>query len=544
MTSNTFDAAQFKAQFPALKNQAVHYLDNAATTQKPSVVIEAIRHYYQNGVGNAHRGSHRYSRDATKVIESCRQSTADFINAEHSDNIVFTQSCTAALNTLAKGIGEQLQAGDEIILSLLEHHANLLPWQEVAKNKGLVLKFLPLHNGELDIDQLKTLITDNTRVVSLSACSNTLGCAPDLHQARQIIPESCVFVVDAAQHIAHNTVDVQQIGCDFLCFSAHKMYGPEGLGVLYGKRSKLNKLTPLLTGGGMIQQVGLEESSYLEAPHRFEAGSPATAAIAGFQAALDFFGQWPLEHIKHHKQTLCHHAHQGLKQLNEIQLFSDPHNPAGIVCFSLQEQELNIELADFLDRHGISVRQGHHCTQPLLQSMNQSSLLRASIAPYNTREDMDALLRACEAFLQNQKHIKQTPSDAPAKKELNAQRAKVISGKMSWQQRQKQLILWGKEITIKADIRKERYMIPGCESALWLHAKRRNGFWNFRHDSDARLIRGVSALILSWVEGCRSEEIKAFDFNKAIEELQLENYLSPSRSNGIHSLINHLRNLP
>ncbi|GAA6153855.1 aminotransferase class V-fold PLP-dependent enzyme [Pseudoteredinibacter isoporae] len=544
MNSSIFDAVQFKAHFPALKNQADHYLDNAATTQKPLTVIEAISRYYQTGVGNAHRGSHRYSREATDIIEQCRQRTAAFIQAESAKNIVFTQSCTAALNTLARGISEQLQAGDEIILSVLEHHANLLPWQDAAKRKGLILKFLPVNNGELDIASLDDLITDRTRVLSLSACSNTLGCSPDLQAVRKRLPQSCLFVVDAAQYIAHSPVNVEALGCDFLCFSAHKMYGPEGLGVLYGKHTLLDNLPPLLSGGGMIQHVDLEESRYLEAPHRFEAGSPATAAIAGFHAALDFFAQWPQDSIKQHKQALCRYAHQGLQQFHQIKLFSHAHNPAGIVCFSLQEQELNIELADFLDRHGIAIRQGHHCTQPLLQSMKQSSLLRASIAPYNTQEDIDALLRACDAFLKSQEQLRQTAPNSPTKKELNPQRAKVISGKMGWQQRQKQLILWGKEIAIKAEIRKERYLIPGCESALWLHAKRRNGYWHFRHDSDARLIRGVAALILSWVDGRSTSEIHAFDFAQAIEELQLENYLSPSRSNGIHSLINYLRNLP
>ncbi|WP_299979535.1 aminotransferase class V-fold PLP-dependent enzyme [uncultured Pseudoteredinibacter sp.] len=541
MKTTDFDPQAFKSYFPALADDSIHYLDNAATTQKPASVIEAFSAYYSSTVGNAHRGSHRFSRAATETIESCRHRCAEFINAENANTMVFTQSCTAALNTLAKGLAENLQAGDEIILSLLEHHANLIPWQEVAEKKQLKLKFLPLKNGQLDWQAAKPLISDKTRIVSITACSNTLGCSSQLGELKKLLPKHCTFIVDAAQAIAHQQIDVQELECDFLCFSAHKMFGPEGLGILYGKQERLNDLPPLLSGGGMIQQVSLQNSSYLNAPHRFEAGSPATANVAAFSAALQFFKQWPLTQMQQHINDLCEQAHHRLSEFSELTLFSQANNTAAIVCFSLQQQELNIELADYLDQNGIAIRHGHHCTQPLLQELGQSSLLRASIAPYNQLNDIEALVNACAEFLSAQEQIKSETE--LSSNELDSKRAEEIKRAKSWQQRQKQLILWGKNISTKKDIQQAHLLIPGCESALWLEAKRGDGHWHFRHDSDARLIRGISALILSWVEGASSQEITDFDFTKAIDELQLKNYLSPSRSNGVYSLVEHLQNL-
>jgi len=541
MKKTDFDPQAFKSHFPALRDESIHYLDNAATTQKPASVIEAISAYYSSTVGNAHRGSHRFSRAATETIESCRHHCAEFINAENANNIVFTQSCTAALNTLAKGLAAKLQAGDEIVLSVLEHHANLIPWQEIAQQKQLRLKFLPIKNGQLDWQAAKKLISEKTRIVSVTACSNTLGCSSQLGELKNLLPKRCTFIVDAAQAIAHQQIDVQELECDFLCFSAHKMFGPEGLGILYGKQERLNDLPPLLSGGGMIQQVSLQNSSYLNAPHRFEAGSPATANVAAFDAALQFFQQWPLVQMQQHIKALCEQAHQRLSEFSGLTLFSQPDNPAAIICFSLQQQELNIELADYLDQQGIAVRHGHHCTQPLLQELEQSSLLRASIAPYNKLSDIEALVNACAEFFNAQEQIKN--ESKPSSNELDSKRAKEIKQAKSWQQRQKQLILWGKQVSTKKDIQQAHLLIPGCESALWLEAKQHNGRWHFRHDSDARLIRGISALILSWVEGASSQEIANFDFTKAIDELQLKNYLSPSRSNGVYSLVEHLQSL-
>lgn len=544
MNSPTFNAEDFKAQFPALKGSDICYLDNAATTQKPFAVIEAISQYYQSGVANAHRGSHRLGRQATDTIETCRQKTARFINAASEKNIVFTQSCTAALNTIANGLAEQLQPNDEIILSELEHHANLVPWQTLAKTKNLKLKFIPQKNGQLDLQSLGQLLSPKTRVLSITACSNTLGSETNLNTVKKALPNHCLFIVDAAQQVAHCAIDVQSLDCDFLCFSAHKMYGPDGLGILYGKSQHLDALAPLMTGGGMIEKVESTYSTFLSAPHRFEAGSPATAAIKGFHAALDFVQQWTITQRQQHTQSLCLMAHQGLEQLPQIDILSQADNPAGIVCFSMQQQELNIELADFLDRQGIAIRQGQHCTQPLLRSLKRKSLLRASIAPYNNQDDINAFLQSCGDFIHHQKSIESNRPSKPARKsELDLQRANDIALNSSWQKKQKQIILWGKDIARKEDIRIEHYIIPGCESTLWLQSQCLDQRWYFRHDSDARLIRGLAALILSWVEGLTTQEINHFDFSSALDEMQLRHHLSPSRSNGIYRLIEHVQAL-
>lgn len=550
-----FSSAEFKAHFPALSDPQQHYLDNAATTQKPQCVIEAMNNYYSQGVGNAHRGSHHWGHKATQIIEACRQRCATWLNAKTASEIVFTQSCTAALNTLAHGLTAQLQAGDEIILSVLEHHANLVPWQELAKKKQLVLKFIPLAHGALDLQALDTLISDKTKIISISACSNTLGCVTDLAAINKVRPKGCLLIVDAAQYANHSDIDVQAMDCDALCFSAHKLFAPDGLGILYGKSTLLASLQPLLSGGAMIEQVDLESSRFLDAPHKFEAGSPNTAAIAGFAAALEFIDSWQNDELKLYKQTLCEQAHLGLTKIPGIELFSNAANPAGIITFSMQNSALNIELAHHLNCSNIAVRQGHHCTQPLLKVLNQKSLIRASLAPYNTTEDVKALLKVCEDFVSSldaPKHAKLAHSEQSSAQRRNAekenleidrQRAEPVYQAKNWQQRQKQLALWGKDIAPKPDIQKDAFLINGCESTLWVEAKQQQSLWYFRHDSDARLVKGLSALILSWVNGCSSDEINAFDFEAAMSKLQLENYLSPSRSNGIHHLIQQLKQL-
>ncbi|MCV6615557.1 MAG: aminotransferase class V-fold PLP-dependent enzyme, partial [Cellvibrionaceae bacterium] len=332
-------------------------------------------------------------------------------------------------------------------------------------------------------------------------------------------------------------IDVDQIDCDFLVCSAHKFFGPDGLGLLYGKAAQLQTLPAWRGGGGMIEQVTLEHSHYASAPHKFEAGSPALAAIAGLAATLKFLGEQDRPAWQRHEENLCKQLHAGLAQYPSIRCYSRPDNNVGIAAFSVIEQEKNQELADFLDQRDIALRSGHHCTAPLLKALGCQTVLRASIAPYTSERDIQQLLQAIADFFQQQSIV---GGSGP---ELDPKRSETIDIARNWQQRQKLILQWGASIASKAELRQDCRRIKGCEAALWLQADLIDGHYTFRHDSDSRLVRGLAALILTWVNGSDAETIKTYDFETQLQQLGLSKHLSPSRSNGIAALITRLRSL-
>jgi len=556
VTDSHFNAHEFRAQFPvfsAPENTKLCYFDNAATTQKPQQVIDSIGQFYTHFNGNAHRGSHRLARAATHSQENTRTLTANFINAPSANNIVFCSGATAALNLLSSSLCSQLQPGDEIILSQLEHHANLVPWQMAAEKYQLKLRFVPLNqNLAIDIDQLSPLLSERTKIVSLSGASNTLGSITDCQRVRQIIGSDICFIIDAAQLAAHKKIDVQALDCDFLCCSAHKLYAPSGLGILYGKAAQLEKLPPWQGGGEMILEVDYHRSSYNRAPHKFEAGTSALASIHGLGAALRFMSQYSTKNIEEHEQNILSDILNGIESLPSITLLSPKENNLGVAAFFTKEVGKNNELADFLDINDIAIRNGHHCTQPLLKQLGHNGVLRASIAPYNTIEDANLFLNAIEQWQAQDKllvpssDVKLTKSGkqlCAAKEELSSEYLEAVLSAKGWQQRQKSLLLWGNKIARKPELQKDEYRIQGCESALWLQFDKIDGRYFFKLDSDARLIRGLAALTLSLVNGLNRAEIRSFDFEQAFEPLHLAQHLSPSRSNGIHALVQHLKDL-
>lgn len=555
MTDSHFNAHAFRAQFPvfsASENKELCYFDNAATTQKPQQVIDSISEFYTHLNGNAHRASHRLARAATHSQEHTRTLTANFLNAPASDNIVFCSGATAALNLLSSSLCSQLKPGDEIILSELEHHANLVPWQMAAERYQLKLRFLPLNQDlAIDTEELPSLLSERTKIVSLSGASNTLGSITDCQNIRDIIGSDICFIVDAAQLAAHKKIDVQALDCDFLCCSAHKLYAPSGLGILYGKTAQLEKLPPWQGGGEMILQVDYHRSSYNHAPHKFEAGTSALASIHGFGAALTFMSGYSTRQIEQHEQYLLTALFKGIESLPSVTLLSPQENNLGVAAFFTKEAGKNNELADFLDMNDIAIRNGHHCTQPLLKQLGHNGVLRASIAPYNTIEDTNVLLNAIEKWQAHDKLLVPAPaiqlttnSDVPSTaKELSLESLETVFKAKNWQQRQKALLLWGNEIARKPELQKDECRIQGCESALWLQLEKIDGCYFFKLDSDARLIRGLAALTLSLVNGLNRAEIQSFDFEQAFAPLHLTQHLSPSRSNGIHALVQHLKDL-
>jgi cysteine desulfurase/selenocysteine lyase len=404
----TFNAHAVRADFPILERQvhgqALVFLDSAASSQKPFAVIEAITNYYRTGHANVHRGIYRLSEEATDAFESARGRVARFINAS-SKEVIFTRNATEAINLVAQSWGRaNLVAGDEILLTEMEHHANLVPWQLVAQEKGARLRFIPItEEGLLDLGALDGLLTERTRVVAFTQASNVLGTLTPVRQITDAARAAgAISVVDGAQGAPHLPVDVQALGCDFYAFSSHKMCGPTGVGVLWGRRELLESMPPFISGGEMIRRVGWEHSQWAELPHKFEAGTPAIAAAIGLGAAVDYLSALGMETVHAYTKKLTAYALERLVEVPGLTVYgpSDAELRGGVVSFTLDEAHAH-DVATILDRHGIAVRAGHHCAMPLHKKLGLSATTRASFYIYNLPEEIDRLVEA----LYQVKHI-------------------------------------------------------------------------------------------------------------------------------------------
>ena len=388
---------KIREQFPILKEEVngkpVVYLDSAATSQKPQAVIEAVSHYYETSNANVHRGVHTLGNLATDAYEGARDKVRAFINANEAAEIIFTRGTTTSLNLVAQSYGMMnVEEGDEIVISYMEHHSNIIPWQQVAKAKKATLKYIELtEDGEITLDAVKAQVTDKTKIVSVAYASNVLGTINPVKEIAEIAhAHGAVMVVDAAQAAPHLKIDVQNINCDFLAFSGHKMCAPTGIGVLYGKRALLDAMEPVEFGGEMIDFVGLHDSTWKELPWKFEGGTPIIAGAVGLGVAIDYLEEIGLDNIARHEQELVAYAIERMQQIEGIQLYGplDPARRAGLITFNLQEVHPH-DLATVLDMNGIAIRAGHHCAQPLMKWLEQSATARASFYLYNTKEDID-----------------------------------------------------------------------------------------------------------------------------------------------------------
>ncbi|KOS71743.1 cysteine desulfurase [Lysinibacillus contaminans] len=390
-----------KSFFPIL-NQEVNgnplvYLDSAATSQKPIQVIEAIKHYYEFDNSNVHRGVHTLGNRATDRYEGAREKVRKFINAKSTEEIIFTRGTTTALNTVAASYGRaNVSEGDEIVITHMEHHSNIIPWQQLAKEKKATLKYIDLEaDGTLDLEKVRATITPNTKIVSIMMVSNVLGTINPVKEIAKIAHENgAVMVVDGAQAVPHAVVDVQDLDCDFFAFSGHKMCGPTGIGVLYGKKEHLEKMEPIEFGGEMIDFVGLHDSTWKELPWKFEGGTPIIAGAIGLGAAIDFLTEVGLDNIAAHEHKLVGYAMDQLETINGLKIFGprDPMKRCGLVTFNLDDVHPH-DVATVLDMGGIAVRAGHHCAQPLMKCLQQVATARASFYLYNTEEDIDRLVQ-------------------------------------------------------------------------------------------------------------------------------------------------------
>ncbi|MEI4968072.1 cysteine desulfurase [Aeromonas caviae] len=391
---------RLRGQFPALAQEVnghpLVYLDNAATTQKPQAVLDAINHYYRADNANVHRAAHALSGRATRAFEDARETVARFINAPRSHEVIWTRGTTEAINLVAQSWGmSKLRTGDEIVLSTLEHHANIVPWQLVAQRTGAVIRVIPLdERGDLDIAAYLALLGPRTRLVSVAHVSNALGTVnPVKEMVAAAKAVGALTLIDGAQAVAHLEVDVQAIGCDFYAFSGHKLYGPTGIGVLWGHTALLERMPPWQAGGEMIDRVSFSGTTFNTLPFKFEAGTPHIAGTIGLAAAIDFVMEQDRDSLASHEAALTDYLVAGLQQVPGLRLVGEPGQRAGAVSFLLEGIHPQ-DAATLLDMQGIALRVGHHCAMPLMESLGIGGTMRASLACYNNRDDVDALLAA------------------------------------------------------------------------------------------------------------------------------------------------------
>ncbi len=400
--ASTLDVERIRADFPILsikpRGKPLVYLDSAATSQKPRQVIDALRRYYEEENGNIHRGVHYLSELATLRYDETREAVRRFINAASHDEVVFTRNTTESINLVAATFGQAfVKPGDEILISVMEHHSNIVPWQLMAQRQGAVVRAVPVTDiGELDLNALESMIGPKTRLVALSWVSNSLG---TVNPARRIVEmahaKGVPVLLDGAQAAPHIAIDVQSIGCDFLAFSAHKMLGPTGVGVLYARGDWFHRLPPYQGGGDMIETVTIEKTTYAKAPSKFEAGTPNIADVVAFRSAIEYLEQVGLDAISRHEHALLAEATARVSALPGIRLVGTAPGKAGVLSFTMDGVHPH-DIATILDQHGIAIRAGHHCTQPLMAHYGCGATARASFYLYNTMDEVSALVSGLE----------------------------------------------------------------------------------------------------------------------------------------------------
>ena len=401
----SFDAKKIRGQFPIL-NQKVNghdliYFDNAATTQKPKSVIDSLIRYYTNNNANIHRGIHTLAERATKDFEETREAARKFVNAPSTEEIIFTKGVTEGINLVASTYGRAfLHKGDEVIVSGLEHHSNIVPWQMVCEEKGAVLKVIPISDsGEIDFEAFEKLLSSKTKLVSLNHASNSLG---TVNPVKSIIEKAhhagAKVLLDGAQAAAHLEIDVQDLDCDFYCVSGHKMYAPTGSGFLYGKKALLEKMPPYQAGGEMIKNVRFEKTTYNDLPYKFEAGTPNIADIIVLKSAIDFIREIGKSSIAKHENELLNYATKKMGAIDKVRLIGTAKEKVSVLSFVVEGIH-HFDIGQMLDSYGIAVRTGHHCTQPLMERLGIEGTVRASFAVYNTKEEIDQLIKGVERII-------------------------------------------------------------------------------------------------------------------------------------------------
>ncbi len=541
--------SQVRQAFPILQESAnghpLVYFDNAATTHKPLSVIAAIDHYYRHQNANVHRGSHHLSTVATEAFEEARSLVRNFINATHNHEIIWTKGTTESINLIAQSYGRPtLSSGDEILISLMEHHANIVPWQMLAEQTGATLKVIPLtQNNQLDMIAFEQLLSLNTKIVSICHASNSLG---TINPIKEIIQKAksvgAITVIDGAQAIAHLPVDVQNLDCDFYCLSGHKMFGPTGIGVLYGKEKLLNAMPPWQCGGEMIQRVSFEGTTYNTLPFKFEAGTPNIAGAIGLGAAITFIRRWDATARQQHEDILLAIAHSRAAQIPQLNIIQQCQPAVSLLAFNIDGYHAS-DIGTLLDQQGFAVRTGHHCTMPLMQHLGLDGSLRMSFAFYNTEDEIHRCFDCLQGILSNpiSNNISEL-SSVNLEQKRNVpdiqQLTDHLLSKKGWEDRYRFIMQLGKQLPDYPEkYRTDEHLVPGCDSTVWLCHKQINQPGDdtllFSICSNARIIKGLSVILLSYYNGKTAGDIKNSNIQEIFEVLGLSKHLSPSRNNGL-----------
>ena len=405
MNASLFNAEEIRVQFPILQRKVngknLVYFDNGATAQKPQLVIDSITKYYSYENANIHRGVHLLSQEATNAYENARNTIQTYIHAAESCEVIFTKGTTDSINLVAFSLGETLHSGDEILISYMEHHSNIVPWQMLCERKGLVLKVIPIHeNGELDLEEFDNLLSEKTKLLSITHVSNTLG---TINPVEELIKKAhavgAKVLIDGAQSIQHFPIDVQALDCDFFAFGGHKVYGPTGVGILYGKKQILESLPPYQGGGDMIAKVSFAKTTYNELPHKFEAGTPHISGGIALGKAFEFMQQLNLDQVIVYEHSLLVYTEEVLSTFKDVRIIGNASNKASVVSFVVENIH-PFDIGTLLDKQGIAIRTGHHCTQPLIDFYQIPGTIRASFALYNTKAEIDLFAEALDRSIQ------------------------------------------------------------------------------------------------------------------------------------------------
>jgi cysteine desulfurase/selenocysteine lyase len=571
------DLPKLRAQFPILETR-VHgeplaYLDNGASTQQPRQVIQAVSDYHLQYHANIHRGVYQLSRNATRMHDYAREVVAHFLHAAEPAECLFTRGTTESINLVAASWGRaNLEAGDEIILSTLEHHSNIVPWQMVCEATGARIKVIPIDDaGQLRMDEYRRLLSSRTRMVAVNHVSNALG---TVNPVKQIIDEAhaagALVLIDGAQWVAHGPTDVQALDADFYAFSGHKLYGPTGIGVLYGKRTLLDAMPPYQGGGDMIEQVTFEKTTYAQLPNKFEAGTPHIAGAVGLAAAIEWLEAVGFERIAAHEQRLLRHATERLTVVPGLEIKGTARRKAALVSWVLVDPPIGtLDIGMQLDLRGICIRTGHHCCQPLMDRMGIASTARASFGVYNDLSEIDRLadavgeivaaargstsrrgvgapIEAGSQSLDAASGIDLYPRAVAASPEAAADEiAEIFELLPDWPMRHQQIMDLGERLPRMPDaLKTQDTFVPGCQSRVYLAARVQPGsddVIEFLADSDANIVRGLIALLQQIYSGQKAGAIVAFDAQAFFSRLGLDEHLSMTRRNGLVAMVDRLR---
>jgi SufS family cysteine desulfurase len=550
---NEFDVSAFRDHFPLLSKQVNNlpliYFDNGATTQKPTAVIDAEVEVYQEYNANVHRASHTLSAKATAAFEHARAKVQQFIQARYLEEIIWTSGTTEGINLIAQSWGQNnLQAGDEILLTHSEHHANIVPWQMVADKTGAIIKVLPLNtSGVVDEALLEDFFNNKTKLVSFSHISNVIGKINPVEKIIQLAKKyNAITVIDGAQACAHFPLNMQSLDCDFYVFSAHKMYGPTGVGVLYGRRELLNIMPPYKGGGEMIKSVSFSGTTFNKLPFKFEAGTPNFASVIAFAASIHFIETFGLASIAKHERVLTSYCYNKLKSIPSVKFITEQEPDTGVISFIVTKIH-NHDIASGLDAQGIAIRSGHHCAMPLMEYLKLTGCIRVSLAAYNTISEIDFFIEQLSSLIKNLESDENIKAAAFNQLSIQISDDQKMVARFSsikgWDLRHREIMLLGKGLTrMDKSLRNENSLIEGCESQAWLVASiSEDGIYHFKCDSDARVIRGLMVIILAAYQHKSAEQIIAFDNKSFFDKLGLSQHLSPSRSNGLNSIVEKIR---